>query len=527
MPMPPEDVGNSAVTPFVYFVSGTPIYPPNALYQSASEALAAVGEKSLRNILEGLSKRRQFRGTWTVPPDAWWFHFLMSYLKHFTNNYSNPEEMERSASEALKLMMETPPGAAWENVVAHLIADIDNLSGWSKSWTKQSAERRNVWKGHDGNYYSKDADGTLIHIVGAKTTPETHLDFITDQTLRHYGALRQIVNVFSAFAIAYEFERNPKAFPKSMRAVLVEPEFDGTSHRWQLMQFQRTRSIKWRPLSNFCDPEWLAGDLLARITDTLDRDLWKERVEKQKGQPNRLDENCPWQLDYVLDSSVAIGKEDEIYFPFEGRTFRWINGTADTKATIGIGVKNLDDHREEDESLNRLLSVLVWEHRQPIVKESGVGGARRPLPLIWGPRMSFGLQVDPQYLFRDAGAYSETRWLALALFKEGINSRSVFYAFLNFWKVLETAIKKKDARWAWVNAKAPKLALHAKRIQEIVATNPDVAEYLDYSGRCAIAHVFKDPIVNPDDYDDYVRISQDVRIVQDLARDAVTEFLPA
>jgi hypothetical protein len=104
---------------------------------------------------------------------------------------------------------------------------------------------------------------------------------------------------------------------------------------------------------------------------------------------------------------LTIGTGEQIYFPFEGRIFRWINGTPETKATLSVGVKDINSHRAEDESLNRLLSLLVWEHRQPIVKESGVGGARRSLPLIWGPRMSTGVQIDPQYLFGDVGAYSK------------------------------------------------------------------------------------------------------------------------
>ena len=32
---------------------------------------------------------------------------------------------------------------------------------------------------------------------------------------------------------------------------------------------------------------------------------------------------------------------------------------------------------------------------------------------------------------------------------------------------------------------------------------------------------------NPDDQSDYIRISQDVRVVEDLARAAIEEFLPA
>jgi len=156
-----------------------------------------------------------------------------------------------------------------------------------------------------------------------------------------------------------------------------------------------------------------------------------------------------------------------------------------------------------------------------------MGGARRRIPRIWGPRMSFGVQIDPQHLFRDTKTYSQERWLPLGLFKEGVNSQSVFYKFLNFWKIIEKAIQNKKKRWTWINTKAPQLGLHGERIQEIVKKDANIAEYLDYSGRCAIAHVFRDPVINPDDYDDYVRISQDVRVVQDLARAAVEEFMSA
>jgi hypothetical protein len=522
--MPFENAVKSTETPFVYFVSGIPVYPPNKIYECLSAALGASGEKPLVEVLKEYARGGDVGGSWTVLPEGWWYHFLLTYLTHFRNNFAEPEELEESAIKALNMMAKRPPEAVWSDLVAYVISDIDKLSGWTKSWIKDSSERKNVFKGEGGNYYCKDLDGTLIKIVGAKTTPETRLDFITDQVLRKSGCLRQIFETFAAFAIAHEFECDPSQFPRSMKAVLVEPKFRATSHHWRLMQYERTRSICWRPLSNFCDPDWLSGDLLARITDTLDRNLWQEKIEKQKNEPNSLDEGCAWQIDYVLDSAVAIGKNEEIYFPFEGRTFRWINGTAETKATISIGVKNLNEHRTEDESLNRLLSLLVWEHRQSIVKESGVGGARRPIPHIWGPRMSFGVQIDPQFLFPNSEHYSGRRWLALALFKEGFNAASVFYQFLNFWKIIEVAIKERNGRRDWINAKA--VQLRRDRIQEILKKNANAAEYLDYSGRCAIAHVFNDPVVNPDDYDDFVRISQDVDVVEELARAAVEEFLP-
>ena len=136
-----------------------------------------------------------------------------------------------------------------------------------------------------------------------------------------------------------------------------------------------------------------------------------------------------------------------------------------------------------------------------------------------------GLRIDAQHLLRDSAGFSPERWLALALYKEGTNSKSVFYEFFSFWKIIEVAVKQKKARWDWINNTAPKLGVDGKRVAEIAKINPNVAEYLDYSCRSAIAHVFQQPIVNPDDYADYIRISQDVRVVEELARRAVDEHL--
>ena len=104
-----ENTGKSANSPFVYFVSGTPVYPPNNIYESASTALVAAGHKPLRDVLKEFAKTGMVGGTRSVLPEAWWFQFLLSYISYYVNNFSTPEEMEQSAVEALKLMMKTLP----------------------------------------------------------------------------------------------------------------------------------------------------------------------------------------------------------------------------------------------------------------------------------------------------------------------------------------------------------------------------------------------------------------------------------
>jgi len=458
-------------------------------------------------------------------PESTWYSLLDQFLRYPTRDQQGPE-LATLFGRALEIMAERPHEKAWTALEGFLLQNVDHLSGWSTSWIREDAERKRIFRSDDGNYYLYDSQGTLIQIIGQTTFSETRLDFLSDSILRPYGLIRQILSVYSLFAISETFAGLPDTYPSSLRLLIGEPTFGMLSPSWHWMRYFKVRTVRWRPDDNHCDPEWLAMTLLARLTDTLDRDLWREHIEAYKERINQLEEDCQHQLDYVVDAHLQIGDQDEVYFEFEGRRFRWINGTPESSPIISVGYKHMNDHREEDEALNRLMSVLVWEHRMPIVKKSGVGGRRRPLPLTWGPRMSGGLKVDPNYLFRDHHIpASEKEWLALALYKEGVNSASVFYRYLSFWKILEVAIAEKGERWDWINSAASTLALERARVQEILTSSPDIAEYLDYSGRCAIAHVFKPPIIDPDDYDDNLRITKDVRVVEELARMAVATVL--
>lgn len=50
-----------------------------------------------------------------------------------------------------------------------------------------------------------------------------------------------------------------------------------------------------------------------------------------------------------------------------------------------------------------------------------------------------------------------------------------------------------------------------KRIEELTAVGvSDVPQYLYESGRCAVAHAFSDPVVDPDDVTDLRRLSIDM-----------------
>jgi hypothetical protein len=79
----------------------TPSSTSGAVRQSMRTAFDEAGQKALRDTLRDLAKERRVRFSFAVPPEAWWFHFLQSYLNFFTNSFSRAEDLATSAVEVL------------------------------------------------------------------------------------------------------------------------------------------------------------------------------------------------------------------------------------------------------------------------------------------------------------------------------------------------------------------------------------------------------------------------------------------
>jgi hypothetical protein len=346
--------------------------------------------------------------------------------------------------------------------------------------------------------------------------------------------LHQFVALFALFAIADDYSSNPDKYYKSMRAVL-HPESHRISHYWHFMFNDRTRTIWWRPNSNLCDPNWLIADLLAEITDTLQVDYWRKRLDMVRQDNTWFESDCSYQCDYVLDSGLRLGPDDEVLIEFEGKKFRWFNGTAERNAIVSMGVKNPSNHPEEDDKLNRLLTAMVWNQKVPIIKEWGAGGARRSFPIVYGPRQSSGIQIDPVFLQYELRKTRTTKqWFALSLFREGINSRSKFYSFLCFWKVIELAYPDPPERSKWLVNVASMRTREKQRLSQILVVTNDLETYLRNERRHAVAHVFQEKRpgshatnrpVNPDDPTHEAIVRDDLPVIEDFARVAIEEML--
>lgn len=516
---------NFTETPFIRFLNGTPLSPPNTIYESASTLLTEIKKASPNEVFHKLILYGAISGQRTVLPEATWFAVFKDFLNMFSREdlRVQHEYLQSLLIKLLNLMIEDNIEKSWNDLKKFIIEHVDVLSGWDKCWQKDDPLAQGVFRSEDGNYYVNDLEtGVLCQVHGTQSLPEVHLNFIIKETFHSFGRIKKILDIFTLFAISKDFKFNSPTYPQSLRLYISEPNSGLASFRWHRDQFYHVRSTKWRPYCNFCDPDWLSEELIARLTEDITDNAWSKHVKKYSKKEVELDTDCPYQIDYVLDTNLKIGDDEEVYFTFEGKTFRWINSTPESKPILTLGFKETNNSKEAETSVNQLLSFLVWQHQIPIRKSYGVSGPRRNIPLTWGPRMTDGIKIDPQYLLsKYIKPNSLEKERALSFYKEGLNSESVFYKFFNFWKIIEVAISQKEARHNWIRTTALKLRLEKRRAEEISAQQ-DIAEYLDYHCRSAIAHVFRKPYIDPDKLEDNTRISKDVRLVEELARIAIS-----
>jgi hypothetical protein len=111
---------------------------------------------------------------------------------------------------------------------------------------------------------------------------------------------------------------------------------------------------------------------------------------------------------------------------------------------------------------------------------------------------------------------------ALAFWREGKRLYEVHdsYAFLSFYKVIESQFSNSKAKVDWIAACIDRLTdMAAKRVADLRSNNIDVSRHLFDSGRCAVAHAsFDGEIVDPDIPADRRRLSEDLIIMEELAR---------
>ena len=177
--------------------------------------------------------------------------------------------------------------------------------------------------------------------------------------------------------------------------------------------------------------------------------------------------------------------------------------------------------------LMRFLSILSWVEKHGARVEYFTGGSV-PQPMGWEKERGFVIceEFDTSYFPEPA---SEKALLALALMREGRGLNHPGYAFLSFYRVLEVALPTRRQRDAWVKTRLQgSLRDHVGNtaLEELRKRGVEnIGDHLYQSNRCAVAHAAEEPVIDPDNPEDFRRLSSELAIISSLAALAIEELL--
>ena len=211
-------------------------------------------------------------------------------------------------------------------------------------------------------------------------------------------------------------------------------------------------------------------------------------------------------------------------FKFDGHRLWIIPLTLEDHPGIALN-RNPGMSQEDAESiLLRFLSVLSWRESEGIAVTYRTGGN---LPRMMGLNKQRGFAIRDEFDFTEVLCpLEESARVALALVREARSLNHHGYAFLSYWRVLELAYPDTNARVAWMTATLPTLTGRgvAEALSEIAAQGiADVGKHLFTSGRCAIAHATGQPVINPDDPRDALRLYRELPLVREMAIRAIED----
>jgi hypothetical protein len=230
-----------------------------------------------------------------------------------------------------------------------------------------------------------------------------------------------------------------------------------------------------------------------------------------------------------MKSWMNIGLSGECGWPstrtevtFGNTPFVLLPRTVETAASIHAEVMSAD-HETTLTDINRFLSVVSWAYKEPLQNEYGWSGNPQPTAV---PNINLAWSINNFFLTKWAPLQDARQRLALALYREALTLNSVPYSFLGFFKIINVLHKNGPQQIAWIKETLPKLNEPARqRIDALSKTTEDVAKYLYESGRCAVAHAFSDPLIDPDDISHLHRLSADIEVVRALAEHLIEHEL--
>lgn len=188
------------------------------------------------------------------------------------------------------------------------------------------------------------------------------------------------------------------------------------------------------------------------------------------------------------------------------------------------------DFRTVHEKIRRFLSEICWLYgcNVEILTYWGASNKQSRFDAVpqYFNRIKWGLYLNDYQQI----AFNLKQQVALSIHREAINSKSVFYEFFCYSRIINLIWNQKIQWIQWINDNIKYIKRNKdqlQKIQTIITSNPpslpsnwinNVWDHLYYSSRCAIAHASPDlvQVADPDNFEHYDRIFKEVHLMNEL-----------
>ncbi|HHT9134053.1 MAG TPA: methylamine utilization protein MauJ [Candidatus Avalokitesvara rifleensis] len=518
---------------FVRFRKGTKLVISPTIFDDTSTFLVEAKKTSnIKDLLDSSIKEIGDGLGWGVHPESTWYQVIKDFLSLYANLGRPDTGLAKVQVEFLeKIVSEETPEKIWTKAKKHILENIEQFSGWNLHLPLYSLFPSGIFC-EGGKYYAIEK-GERIRVIGMRTHPEELFEFIKNQLIREYGFLRRIIKMVCLYSLTCDMKTNSASYPEQICIMLPEEEHGSLlGYTWYLLGPMPYQIGAWRPRNTFCDLYLLCTDLLNEFAVREGKHIPKvyEQPEYIKLLSKKEDPwpEYPYQLEIALETELQFGDSDDYYFsPFEGRSFRWVNGTRDYYPLLIAPTKATEDFEETFSRVMRFLSILIYDLRIPVpIVCVGGKNTKRINPWIRAPRKPATAVYPEGFTPLVDFALTDKRKLALAIFKDATNAKNVFYKFLCLWKITTIPFKKdgNNKHINWINSSIEQ-GLNYYGFSDCVTAlrqkgTSDIGKHLKEGGRAAIAHVNlteKTLQINPDDFKDHDRIRKLLPLMEALA----------
>jgi len=533
------------ITPFIRFRHGNKLSIKDNIRDSIRIFLKAY-KKDSSMVFKVIIKDIADGSGWGIHSDSTWLRAIQELFELYKDWQSSEKEKALSVViEILKILSRnTSIEDTWNAAIRKIERNLEVLSCWEFTHIKKFGEEYKILRDQGGTYFQIE-NGKKVKVIGTKTIEENKFSFISDDINRDFGKIGALVKLIEMLFISLDFQKNSQFYRHELSYLMNESDHNTWFLHgvWRVETAYELIPIGWHPRNCYTDANWLKSEAISilakkcrvsngavpKIPSTDDKiSKWEEAF---KGYPSQYEVAC--ETDIIFGGANS----DEIYFEFEGRKLRWINGTKYIYPSLIIPAKN-NNYEEERDISQKFISSLVFSEKYPIREYCTGGCPKRFSPLIRQPRSHMFLGIPKKVIISLTRKRTKKQWQALSYYKEAVNSESNYYKFLCFYNTIKIAFldpltnqEDIDKTDKWIDGQAKKLSIPQVLLTALADQGKSLGAYLRHEGgRNAVSHVGtlrkgNYPTIVPDNIKDREKIRNLIPIVQELATIAIESGL--